>query len=405
MKVVHSSDWHLGQMLHGHSREAEQQAFLAWLLELLASREVDALLIAGDIFHSGNPPPWALTLYYDFLASVHRSLPGLQVVIIGGNHDSPARLDAPDRLFRALGIVVRGRYTRDPAECVVPLRDAQGELAAIVLAVPYLRPADLFLPEPAEAVRAIYAQTLEQATLSEDVATIAMGHLHLVGGELSELSERKILSGGEQGLPLYVFPAELSYVALGHLHLAQSVGESGRVHYSGAPYALSMGEAHYPHQVRMLTFQGAELREQEVIAVPKARSLMHVPSKGPGTVDEVLEQLEEAAFASAEEPPQGWPFLEVRVRLQAPEPDLRERIIAALEGKGVHLVRVAAHVQADEHDSEPTTAELSQLEPRAVFELRHRAQYGEPPDEELSKAFDELVADVLADEETAADAD
>src|SRR5688572_5574178 len=106
LKLCHTSDWHLGHTLHGHGREHEHARFLAFLLDVLARERADALVIAGDVFDGSNPPASAQAAWYGFLADARSRLPGLDVLVVAGNHDSAARLAAPDPVLRALGVRV-----------------------------------------------------------------------------------------------------------------------------------------------------------------------------------------------------------------------------------------------------------------------------------------------------------
>ncbi len=243
LKLCHTSDWHLGHTLHGHSREYEHRCFLDHLLETLVDRQADALVIAGDVFDTANPPASAQAMFYGFLADARERLPGLDVVIIAGNHDSAARLSAPDPVLRALGVRVVGSVPRlggggrapiDAEAMLVPLSDRGGEVAAWVAAVPYLRASDLPVLEEGEgvvdAVRRVYDAVLDaaRARRKRDQALIATGHCTMVDTAASADSERAILVGEKNALPVDLFADDVAYVALGHLHLAQAVG--GRAH-------------------------------------------------------------------------------------------------------------------------------------------------------------------------------
>ncbi|MBM4320911.1 MAG: exonuclease subunit SbcD, partial [Deltaproteobacteria bacterium] len=175
MKILHTADWHLGHSLHEQGREEEHTAFLDWLLELVGREKVDALLVAGDVFDSANPSAAAQTLWYGFLAELCKKHPQVGVVVIAGNHDSAARLEAPEPLLRRFGIHVVGEVSRLDGEpelerLVVPLRRWSGEVAARVVALPFLRPADLTWVEEeeqgdplVEGVRRLYARAIEEA--------------------------------------------------------------------------------------------------------------------------------------------------------------------------------------------------------------------------------------------------
>lgn len=201
MRLLHTSDWHLGHTLHDVPRDFEHEAFLGWLLETIGEQRVDALLVAGDIFDTANPSARAQAQYYRFLTEARRRYPALQVVVIGGNHDSADRLDAPTPLLDQLGIHVVGGLPRkadrqlDLDRLLVPLRGADGEVQAWVAAVPFLRPADLPpIPDTedplVEGVRAVYREVFEGARRrrTPGQAILGMGHLYMTGTALSELS-------------------------------------------------------------------------------------------------------------------------------------------------------------------------------------------------------------------------
>ncbi|MBW3140002.1 exonuclease SbcCD subunit D C-terminal domain-containing protein [Ferrimonas balearica] len=408
MNLFHTADWHLGQLLHGHSRAFEHQQFLTWLLDTLESEQADALLLCGDIFDSANPPAYAWQMLYRFLADCRRRLPNLDLILVGGNHDSPAKLDAPHSLLANFGITVVGQLPRDDtgetdwSRLILPLTDASGETAAWCLALPFLRSADLNLSDPAldnvedkliAGVTRLYQQGTErmQAQAKPGQLLLATGHAYLAGTELSELSERRILGGNQHALPVSEFPAALDYLALGHLHKAQRVDKSGRVRYSGSPIPLSLAEEHYPHQVRQLRFADGQLQEDKAIRVPRSVEILRIPAK-PAGLDSVLAEL--AALDLPELPLERQPLLEVRVALEQPEPRLREQVMAALEGRAVRLARIHVTHPGQSVSASEMGASLDNLDPEQVFVSGYTARFGDAPEPALMAAFAELVNEV-----------
>jgi DNA repair protein SbcD/Mre11 len=405
VRLLHTSDWHLGHTLAELSREHEHAAFLAWLEATLESEAVDALLVTGDVFDASNPPASAERTWFDFLARLKRRLPRLQVVVIGGNHDSAARLEAPRALLDGLAVHVVGGLPRhdggglDLDRLLVPLVDARGRPAALVAAVPFLRPADL--PPAADddpligGVRAIYREVLAaaHARLGAGQALVATGHLYMTGGALSELSERRILGGNQHALPHDLFPAELAYVALGHLHRAQRVGRD-QVRYAGSPLPLSLDEASYRHSVALVELDGAGPASVRTVPVPRAIDVVRVPARGSASIEAI-----EAALAALEPlrpDDAARPYLSVHVALPAPVPDLRRRIDAALVGRRPRLCRVVAAYPGDGRAlaEASATPELRDLDPAEVLRRKWRRDHdGEPP-AELVALFAELVEEV-----------
>ena len=420
MRLIHTSDWHLGHSLHEIPRRAEHQAFLAWLLDQLQTLAADALLVAGDLYDSANPPAEAQADLYGFLAEARRRMPALDIVLIAGNHDSAARLDAPEPLLQAFGVRVVGSVPRHPdgtldaARFIVPLTDHSGQVAAQVIAMPFLRPADLPVIQNAqgaqdegadpliEGVRRVYAMAIALAEQQRQPgqALLAMGHLYMAGTALSELSERKILGGNQHALPADLFPATLSYVALGHLHRAQAVGRDG-IRYSGSPLPLSMAELDYRHQILVVDLHADAPAVVTEVRIPRTVELLRVPAL-PQPI-EVVEAALRSLHAGAELPAERHPILEVPVRLTQPEHGLRTRIEAALTGKNVRLARIVTHYSGTGDalaEALPHTA-LQDLPPEDVLRRRWaRTHEGEPP-ATLLAAFHQLLGEAQADAESA----
>lgn len=400
MRILHTSDWHLGHTLHDLPREHEHRRFLSWLLDTIEAREVDALLVAGDVFDNANPSAAAQKLWYRFVGEARGRFPSLDIVVIGGNHDSADRLDAPDPLYvgfdvRVVGGLARGAERRiDLERLIVPLRDRAGRVAAWVAAVPFLRPADLVQDQgPIEGVRAVYAEVIEaiRARREPGQALVAMGHLYMAGTELSEMSERKILLGNQHALPVDIFPDDVAYAALGHLHKPQRVGRDN-VRYSGSPIPLSMGERTYRHQVCLVELDGEAVGSIESIPVPRAVELLRVPAKGALPPEELVKELRKLPDRAGEEP---WelPFLEVEALLAEPDPGLPTKVEEALEGKAARLVRLGRTRTGDgaslaEVEPERT---LDELLPEEVFARCYEQAYGAPPPDDLAAAFHELL--------------
>lgn len=403
MRLLHTSDWHLGHLLLDLPREREHRAFLAWLLDVLDAEAIDALLVTGDVFDGGNPPASAQAAWYGFLAEAHRRRPAMTTVAIAGNHDSPARLAAPAPLLAGVRAHVIGALPRtadgelDGERLVVPLPRADGTVAAWAVAVPFLRPGDLADDTP-EAVRAVYAAALElaRARRAPGQALVALGHLHVSGGEPSWMSERRVLAGGVEAIGARGFGDDLAYVALGHLHKAQRVG-ADHVRYAGSPIPLAMGEADYRHQVVIVDLDGERAGAIRTLAVPRAVELRRVP-RSAAPLPEVLAALAALDDAADDDDPELRPYVEVRVQLPRPEPHLRAQVEQALRGKRARLVKISPELTGDGRalgDAAPPES-LAELDPREVLRRRWRRDHdGDVPAAVLA-AFEQLLAQVEA---------
>ncbi len=419
MRLLHTSDWHLGHTLHDLPREYEHARFLEWLQEQIEALGVDALLIAGDIFETANPPASAQATWYRFLAQTRRRFPGLDIVVVGGNHDSAARLDAPGSLLGEFGVRMVGGLPRegggalDVDRLLAPLHGPHGEIEAWVCAVPFLRPADLPLvvvdggADPlVEGVRAVYAEVIDHALAKRrpGQAIVAMGHCYMVGTALSELSERRILGGNQHALPADIFPADIAYVALGHLHLAQEVGGKAHTRYSGSPIPLSLGEIGYDHQVCIVDLEGQRTSRVETVPVPRFVDMLRVPGRGDAELPEVLLHLRGLPGPDPAVPEGARPFLEVRVALDRPDPGASRQIIEALEGKAARLVKITATYKVKGRDiplGQDTTT-LSDLQEVDVFKNLYAKTVGNDPPPDLLAAFHDLLDEVRRGEEVPA---
>ncbi|MBA5608384.1 exonuclease SbcCD subunit D C-terminal domain-containing protein [Duganella sp. FT3S] len=428
MRLLHTSDWHLGQSLHNFDRAYEHQCFLDWLLDTIVARQVDALLIAGDVFDNANPSAASQHQLYRFLRQASERVPHLNLIVIAGNHDSPGRLEAPGPLLETHGTRVVGQVRRgadgeiDLEQLVLPLTDRDGAVRAWCLAVPFLRPGDVPRAAPASGTTAsgadapseqepeqepqapagdpylagialLYQQALAlaEARRQPGQAIVAMGHCHMVDGQMSDQSERRIVIGGTEMLPAGIFGPTIAYAALGHLHLAQAVGKQRHIRYCGSPIPLSFAETGYQHQVLLIEMEGEQAGAITPLPAPRAVPLLRVPAR-PAPLAHVLEEL--AALAPAPAEPHAQPLLEVRVLLEAPEPGLRARIEAALEGKAVRLAKIETSSpvrQPGQPDNAMTLEQLAQLKPDDIFKRLYAQKFGnDAPADQLS-AFAELM--------------
>jgi exonuclease SbcD len=411
MRLFHTSDWHLGQNLHGQERDFEHASFLAWLLARLAERKPDVLLIAGDIFDTVNPTVKAQERLYDFIVNAHEQQPLLTIVMIAGNHDSGSRIELPAPLMRRLRTHALGRVlwlddgTLDVERLLLPLPDASGEIAAWCLALPFLRPAEVTGPTLGDnylrGIGQVHELLIAAANLKRQPgqALIAISHAHMAGGSVSEDSERSLIIGNAEALPASLFGESITYVALGHLHKPQRVNGEERIRYSGSPIPLSFSEIGYQHQILEIDCEGDQLRSVETLLIPRAVNLQRI---GPAPLAELLLQLKDLPDIDLLADIDRQPWLEVRVRLDEPQPDLRNQIESALEGKAVRLVRIGAEYAgkgSDTGDSDEGLVELDQLSPQELFSRAWLDNYGSEVDEQTLSDFATLLQEVQLESE------
>ena len=405
LRIFHTADWHLGHHLHGVSRQLEHQRFLDWLLGEMHAKQADALIIAGDIFDSANPSSAAQSQLYEFLVKAKTGLPNLDIVLVGGNHDSASRLDAPSPILNALGVTVVGGLSRDVdgnidwQRLLVPLTNAAGEIKAWCGAMPFLRNADLPADQQDDdplisGMKTLYAELFEklQQKAGNAESLILTGHCYMVNGAVSELSERKILGGNQHALPVELFPDDITYVALGHLHLAQKVGANEHIRYSGSPIPLSFDETDYSHQVVQVDVKAGQPVETVAVKIPRSVQLLRIPNgKDFAVLSEVIGQLETLTLDDL--PMEQRPLLELRIRLEKPEPGLRQQIEEVIAKLPVRLLKVSTAYSGSENNLADLKIEerLEELQPLDVFQRCYQNKYDKEAPDALYALFTELV--------------
>lgn len=345
MRLLHTSDWHLGRTLHGESLLSAQADFLHWLVDTAVARDVDAVLVAGDVYDRAVPSTDAVELLDGVLSRLADA--GCAVVLTSGNHDSAIRLGFARDVQRRAGIHLRTRVS-DITDAVV-LSDEHGDVA--IYGIPYLLP-DAVLTElgaqrsHTSVLTAAVTRLLDDAAARGITRTVAVAHAFVTGGAPCE-SERDIRVGGIGDAPASVFDG-VTYAALGHLHGRQQPAE--RVAYSGSPLAFSFSERRHSKSVSIVDIDAAGSLTIEHVPTPVARPLREVR----GRLDELL------ARAAAEPVDLARAWIKVvltdRVRPHAPMERLREHwphtIVLDFQPDGVDAAPTADLVAV--HDgSEP----------------------------------------------------
>lgn len=257
MKILHTADWHIGQLFHEYDRTYEHQQFLDWLLEILVSKQIEVLLISGDVFDLSNPSAASVKMFYRFLRQTMNANSDLQIVITAGNHDSAARLESPKPLLESSGIHVIGLVEKkedgsiDYEKLIIPLKDKDGITKAWCLAVPFLRIGDYpVIPEGenqyAAGVAAFYAGLYNCACAKKQATQpiICMGHLHAQQTDMTDVdqSAERAIMGGVECIGATAFHEDICYVALGHIHKAQRIGGKEHIRYCGSPLPMSFSK-------------------------------------------------------------------------------------------------------------------------------------------------------------------
>ena len=345
MKLLHTSDWHIGLALYGRKRYEEFESFLNWLADLIEAEGIDMLLVAGDVFDNSTPSNRAQELYYRFLCRV-AAFSNRHVVVIAGNHDSPSFLNAPKELLKFLNIHVIGYASEQPEDELIVLSGPDHEPRLIVCAIPYLRDRDIRTAEAGESIedkerkiiegiRSHYrmvcdAAEQKRAMLEKPVPIVAMGHLFAAGGEtIDGDGVRELYIGSLAQVKRDVFPDDIDYVALGHLHIPQRVGGSDFIRYSGSPLPIGFGEAEQGKSVTLVEFSG-KTPEVTNIAVPQFQELKTLRGDWQ-TIARSIDELN-ARKSNA--------WLEIVYEGNEIAANLQERLTDAVTGTGMEILRV-----------------------------------------------------------------
>ncbi|HAT1645238.1 TPA: exonuclease subunit SbcD [Raoultella planticola] len=369
MRIIHTSDWHLGQNFYSKSRAAEHSAFLDWLLTSAQAHEVDAIIVAGDIFDTGSPPSYARELYNRFVVQLQQT--GCQLVVLAGNHDSVATLNESRDILAFLKTTVVASAGHAPF--ILPQRD--GTPGAIFCPVPFLRPRELVTSQAGHsggekqqlllnAISDYYQQQYEAACAlrgDRPLPIVASGHLTTVGASKSD-AVRDIYIGTLEAFPASHFPP-VDYIALGHIHRAQKIGGSEHIRYSGSPIALSFDETGKSKSVNLVTFTDGQLTEVLPLTVPVTQPLAVLK----GDFSSISEQLTQ--WRDAPQDPLVW--LDIEITSDEYLHDIQRKIQAQTEDLPVEVLLVRrSRAQRERILAGERRETLSELQVEEVFERR-----------------------------------
>ena len=299
MRIIHTSDWHLGQNFYTKTRGPEHRAFLSWLLGIVVEHQVDVIIVAGDIFDTGSPPSYAREIYNHFVVQLQST--GCQLIILAGNHDAVSTLNESRELLACLNTRVIARAAQETGQQAWIINNRQGEPGAILCPVPFLRPRDIQYSQSGldghekqqslmTAISEHYQQCYQAALQlrgTQALPIIATGHLTTVGATTSD-AVRDIYIGSLDAFPAQAFPPA-DYIALGHIHRPQKVAGSEHIRYSGSPIALSFDETQRAKSVFLVQFSAGKLESIEALEVPVTQQLVTLK----GSVAEIGQQLEQ----------------------------------------------------------------------------------------------------------------
>ncbi|WP_163195073.1 exonuclease SbcCD subunit D [Clostridium thermarum] len=405
MRILHTSDWHLGKNLDGtkNSRLEEQEKFLLEFAEIVEKNDIDMIIIAGDIYDNGNPPAKAEKLFYETLKKV--SAQGQRaVLIIAGNHDNPERLIAAAPLASEHGIVMLGT----PKSMVEAGRYGSFEVAAsgegwveihlkgekvVIAALPYpseKRLSEVFIEKESDEERKkSYSEKIGELfqklseNYREDTINIAASHIYVIGSDRSD-SERQIEIGGSLAVEPSALPQKAQYIALGHLHRPQRVkGTTLKAYYAGSPIQYSKSEVGYVKSMYIVDVKAGSEAVVEEVYLSNYKPIEIWKCK---SIEEAVEMCKENSDRDI------WVYLEVET-----DEYISQEYIKQMHDYKKDIVEIVPKIRGLDEEEEHTYS-VGEKSIGQLFKEFYYAQRGVEPAEEIMELFSELAYEAESDE-------
>lgn len=395
MKLIHTSDWHLGHTLYNYDRTEEQQAFLQQLAEIVEREQPDALLVSGDVYHYSSPSASVQKMYTEAMLEIHRRCPSMTIVVTAGNHDSSSKLEITRSLWESFGLHVIGSIQREEetvqwSRHIIEVTGKDGRPVGYILPVPHVYPQNFPSPDPEmkrEERMPYFFQTLLDETKRINTASlpvVLMAHLAVTGSDTTGHTD---LIGGMDYFPLDQLGTGYDYLALGHIHCPQTLkGSDGRARYCGTPYPVSFDET-YPHSVSLVTVEPGKQPEIQDIRIENPWPCLTLPPE-PLPFEEALQQLKDF-------PDDKRAYIRLNVLAENYlSPDCQERASEATRGKACRYCYIKLNRQQKETGEEQPHLSIQELKQQSPLEIARRYYQettGESMDDELSLLLQEAM--------------
>ncbi len=399
MKILHTSDWHLGSTLCGRKRYDEFDLFLDWMIECITTEQIDVLLISGDIFDTSHPSSKAIEYYFNFLGRVAKTC-CQSVVITAGNHDSPSLLDAPRELLKYLNIFAIGEISDSYDDEVIVLKDQNNNPFLVVGAIPFLRDKDVRSAAAGESrdeksrnlmngiqehyhkVCAIAKQ--RRVNVGKEIPVVVMGHLYAVGGHSTEGDGvRELYIGNLARVDTGIFPSGIDYLALGHLHTPQIINNCETIRYSGAPLHMGFAEAQKQKSIVLVEFGPEGLIRTKEISIPRFRNLVSIRGNYEKVTSEIWDLKRKGIPA----------WVEIILDDDRIIPEIQEMINSTVRGSEIEILKITnLRVTSQIINQMRMDESLNDLDEKEVFSRcldAHNVPQEQRP--EFIELFDEIL--------------
>jgi exonuclease SbcD len=386
MKILHTSDWHLGHSLYNYDRSEEQAAMLAQIRDIVAENQPDVFLLSGDVYHTAQPSSAVQTMFSEAIVAIHRACPSMIIVVTAGNHDSGAKHEIFRAPWRALNVYAIGSLTDDNEHII----EVTGR--GFIIAVPYVN--ERTIPD------GIFQRLLDRVAERNvaNLPVIVMAHTTVLGCDFSGHDNvRDTNVGGIDCYDVATFGKGYDYIALGHIHRSQFVKDSAqRIRYSGTPLAVSFDET-YSHSVSIVDIaeHGAE-PQLTTIDIVNPRPLVSLPAKGAASWDDA-----KAALADFPADIPAYIRLNVLVEDFLP-PHANAEAQALTDGKQCRFCLINAHRPDRERTATDRTFTVEAFQAEAPIDIARRyADYkGIAFDDDMTQMFNEVLQMIENDERT-----
>lgn len=398
MKVLHTSDWHLGHSLYNYDRSPEQQSFLQQLTRIVAEEKPDVMVVSGDIYHYSTPSAATQKMYTEGMLEVHKACPKMTIVVAAGNHDSSSKLEIDSSLWQHFGVKVVGNIERNGEEVnlekhIIEVKDAEGRPKGYIVAIPHVYPQNfpmLDADTPREERQSRFFQALLDETEKlnrEELPVVLMAHLTVEGSDRTGHDES---IGGIETVSLRDMGQGYDYLALGHIHCPQDIkGSNHRARYCGTPLPVSFDET-YPHSVSIVELDGHHEPQIRTVGIENPMPLVTLPRE-PLPFEEALQLLEEY-------PAEKQAYIRLNVLIDTYlAPDCNERAANAAKDKACKYCYIKSNRKkqtADNGAQHLSIQEIQEMSPLDIAKLYYREAEGEDMDEELCGLMNDVLRQV-----------
>lgn len=415
MKIITTSDWHIGNLFHGNDRLPEHKHFLQWLLRQIEEQKPDALLVAGDVFDNANPSAAAQSAYYEFLADATQSCPDMQIVITAGNHDSASRLEAPRALLTRHKVEIRGIVKRtwkttddggawevDYDDMMIPIADSDGN-KVVVLAVPFLRTDVVQNASYSAGVNAFLRELTQKARASyPDTPLVMMAHMYAKGADIAihDASE-KIVIGGQEEVNMAGWDRHPDYLTCGHIHKRQHIWNTDWARYTGSILPMSFAEIDYHHGVDIVTVENGKKPKVEFLEYVPQHKLRILPEGDEELTPKKLQKLINAELDDRAEDGKlsdDFEYLVLKVKLEKVKNDDIKELEALINTKNAVLCKIQKIIPALDLSTITGQQKIQSIDDilnrdpmdtlRETFAVKHNREMTEHQQEMLRKVID-----------------